>query len=93
MDCEREGALEDQSKQKEQHECKGSSSGIESWPVEPVRGPGWGGHVESGGKDAGEITSSTLVCKESMRTVVVEKHKGKSKRDFKVESDTLSFMF
>lgn len=56
-------------------------------------GRGGGGHVESGGKDAGEITSSTLVCKESMRTVVVEKHKGKSKRDFKVESDTLSFMF
>lgn len=54
---------------------------------------GGGGHVESGGKDAGEIRSSTLVCKESMRTIVVEKHRGKSKRDFKVESDTLHLCF
>lgn len=52
-----------------------------------------GGHLAGGGKDAGEITSSTLVCKESMKTVIVEKHKGKSKKDFKVESDILSFMF
>lgn len=69
--------------------CKVSPSGTESWPVWLV----WGGHVAGGDKDAGEISSRAPACKESMKTVIMEKHNGKSKKDFKVESDTLSFMF
>ena len=45
-----------------------------------------------GGEDGGEIMSSTVVCKESMEVVIVEKHKGKSKV-FKQESNILLLMF
>lgn len=50
-----------------------------------------GPHVMGGGENVGETMSCTPVCKESMETV--EKHKGKLKKNFKLESQRLSFMF